>query len=215
MFIVNAQRTVSSGSAAGLESFPGEKSHLSIRPLRSPSILPASSGHSQGHGQRQQTSSSPQAGSSVQWVHTWRDFPCWCLMPSPTSAFYHIRRGPGPIHPCRNPHSPLNTSYLMFRGSHARGSSIMAVEASSILLHHLLCATPPAWQLVRFGTEQGQMLREIRVWRQNGAGPCSLVSVHWVGLGTVHTQVSRGPIQRKCLKTHPAWAPSGWPQGFL
>ena len=128
MFIVNAQRTVPSGSAAGLESFPGEKSHLSIRPLRSPSILPASSGHSQGHGQRQQTSPSPQAGSSVQWVHTWRDFPCWCLMPSPTSAFYHIRRGPGPIHPCRNPHSPLNTSYLMFRGSHARGSSIMTVQ---------------------------------------------------------------------------------------
>lgn len=89
-------------------------------------------------------------------------------MPSPTSAFYHIRRGPGPIHPCRNPHSPLNTSYLMFRGSHARGSSIMAVEASSSLLHHLLCATPPAWQLVR-------------VWDRTGADakrdPC--VEAEW------------------------------------
>lgn len=60
-----------------------------------------------------------------------------------------------------------------------------------------------------FRTGQGQMLREICAWRQNGAGPCSLVSVYWVGLGTVHTQVSGGPIQRKCLKTHPAWAPSG------
>ena len=106
--------------------------------------------------------------SSVQWVHTCRDFLCWCLILSPTLAFYHIRRGPGPIHPCRNPHSPPNTSHLMFRGSHARGSSIMAVEASSSLLHHLLCATPPAWQLVR-------------VWDRTGADakrdPC--VEAEW------------------------------------
>lgn len=133
------------------------RNHISVFSLCVPRPScppPLATPRGDSHGQKQQASPSPQAGSLVQRAHTWRDLPCWRLTPSPVLAFSHIWRGPGPIHPCRNPHSPPNTSHLMFRGSHASSLSIMAAEASSSLLHHLRCATPPAWPLgrVRGGT---------------------------------------------------------------
>lgn len=79
----------------------------------------------------------------------------------------------------------------------------MAAEASSSLLHCLLCATPPAWQLVRVSDRTGAdakrgLCMEAEWGRPLLPGQCVLSGAR----NSPHPGIG-GPIQRKCLKTHP------------
>lgn len=162
MFIMNAQRTVPSRSAAGLESFPGEKSHLGIQPLHS--LLPTTTRHSlsDSEGQRQRAALSPRPGSSVQVLRAkgWALQRASCDGISHPSALWHfVRRGPSIL-----VEAPLKYQLPHVWGPHARSSSMKAAEASCSLLNPLLyarssCTASLVEGLV--GAGLGQMLQEM------------------------------------------------------
>ena len=95
----------------------------------------------------------------------------------------------------------------MFRGSHASSSSVMAAEASSSWLHHLRCARPPAWPLVRVrGGTGAEAKRDPGVEAERGRsllpGQRALSRARngpHPGITQVHTQPENVPEDSRCL----------------